>query len=101
MYKSIPKHQHQTANYSYNFVEPTTQAHTQNIENAWGQIKHNLPSYPMTRCNYMPLNIFWRKSRVPGGGLFMEFLKDTTLYLSTCVLQNTLFTSIYLILHTT
>ena len=35
---------HQTVNHSYNFVDPTTQAHMQNIENLWWQVKRTLPS---------------------------------------------------------
>lgn len=30
---------HQTVNYTYNFVDPTTDAHTQNIERLWGSAK--------------------------------------------------------------
>ena len=35
---------HLTVNHSMNFVDPTTVAYTQNIENMWWQMKRNLPS---------------------------------------------------------
>ena len=45
-YKTISQHgyTHQTVNHSYNFVDPPTQAHIQNIENLWWQVKRTLPS---------------------------------------------------------
>ena len=45
-YKTISQHSytHQTVNHSYHSVDPTTQAHTQNIENLWWQVKRTLPS---------------------------------------------------------
>ena len=34
---------HLTVNHKYNFVDPETLAHTQNIENLWWQIRRQLP----------------------------------------------------------
>ena len=35
--------EHLTVNHKYHFIDPTTLAHTQNIENLWWQIKCQLP----------------------------------------------------------
>lgn len=38
------KWRHLTVNHSQNFVDPSSGAHTQSIENTWWQLKRNLPS---------------------------------------------------------
>lgn len=37
--------QHLTVNHSYNFVDPDTGAHTQNIERIWREVRSNIPRY--------------------------------------------------------
>lgn len=37
--------QHLTVNHSYNFVDPDTGAHTQNIERTWREVRSNIPRY--------------------------------------------------------
>ena len=48
------EYEHKTVNHTYNFVDPITLVHTQNIENLWWQIKRGLPStHVMTNCTYI------------------------------------------------
>ncbi|XP_024869450.1 uncharacterized protein LOC112453119 [Temnothorax curvispinosus] len=37
--------QYLTVNHSYNFVDPETGAHTQNIECVWREVRGNIPRY--------------------------------------------------------
>ncbi|XP_072766269.1 uncharacterized protein [Anoplolepis gracilipes] len=37
--------QHLTVNHSYNFIDPQTGAHTQNIERVWREVQGNIPRY--------------------------------------------------------
>ena len=43
---------HLTVNHSYNFVDPTTRAHTNNIENLWWQVKRQLSETHTRRENW-------------------------------------------------
>jgi len=46
-YNCLSEHnfQHLTVNHTYNFVDPETNAHTQNIERTWRDAKSNIPRY--------------------------------------------------------
>ena len=76
--------EHLTVNHKYNFVDPTTLAHTQNIENLWWQIKRQLPeTYTKHEQLYLHLSEYmWRKSKDKNCDLFLEFLKDAAKYVS-------------------
>ena len=91
-YKTILQHgyTHQTVNHSYNFVDPTIQSHTQNIENLWWQVKRTLPSTHSSSDElYLHLaEYIWQKSKPVGSDLFIEFLTDAALYVSRNVLHN-------------
>lgn len=43
---------HQTVNHSYNFVDPDTGAHTQNIERSWREVRSNVPRYGRREAHY-------------------------------------------------
>lgn len=43
--------QHLTVNHSYNFVDPITTAHTQNIERIWREVRSNIPRYGRRECH--------------------------------------------------
>ena len=73
---------HLTVNHQYNFVDPDTLAHTQNIESLWWQIKRQLPD-TNTKHEQLYLHLteyMWRKSKEPKSDLFLEFLSDATKY---------------------
>ena len=76
--------EHLTVNHKYNFVDPTTEAHTQNIENLWWQIKRQLPeTYTKHEQLYLHLSEYiWRKSKTDNCDLFIEFLKDAAKFVS-------------------
>ena len=71
-------------------MDPTTQAHTRNIENLWWQVKRTLPSTHSSSDElYLHLaEYIWQKSKSVGSDLFMEFLTDAALYVSGKVLHN-------------
>ena len=79
------EYEHKTVNHTYNFVDPTTQAHTQNIENLWWQIKRGLPSTHSCHDQlYLHLSEYmWRNSKDPNCDLFIEFLNDAGKYVSS------------------
>ena len=76
--------EHLTINHSYNFVDPNTEAHTQNIENLWWQIKRQLPeTYTRHEQLYLHLSEYiWRKCKKDNCDLFMEFMRDAAKYVS-------------------
>ena len=73
---------HLTVNHKYNFVDPETLAHTQNIENLWWQIKRQLPeTYTKHEQLYLHLSEYlWRKLKPNTSDLFIDFLKDASKY---------------------
>ena len=78
------EYEHKTVNHKYTFVDPTTYAHTQNIENLWWQIKRNLPS---THSCHDPLYLhlseyIWQNCKNSSSDLFVKFLKDAGKYVS-------------------
>ena len=75
-------YQHLTVNHQYNFVDPDTLAHTQNVENLWWQVKRQLPD-TYTRHDQLYLHLseyLWRKSKAQSCDLFLEFLQDVSKY---------------------
>ena len=69
--------QHLTVNHSYNFVDPTSGAYTNNIENLWWQVKRQL-SQTHTHQNKWSLHLneyMWRHSHAKED-LFEAFLND-------------------------
>ena len=74
--------EHLTVNHQYNFVDPNTLAHTQNIQNLWWQVKRQLPeTYTKHDQLYLHLSEYmWRKSKDDNCDLFKEFLTDASKY---------------------
>ena len=85
---------HLTVNHSYNFVDPTTLAHTQNIENLWWQIKRQLPeTYSRHDQLYLHLSEYmWRILRSGCSDLFVTFLQDASQYFNgtVCIVSSIL-----------
>ena len=81
---NILQYEHKTVNHKYNFVGPTTYAHTQTIENLWWQIKRNLPSTHSCHDQlYLHLSEYmWQNCKDSSSDLFVEFLKDAGKYVS-------------------
>lgn len=73
---------HLTVNHTYNFVDPDTLAHTQNIENMWWQIKRQLPdTHSRHEQLYLHMSEFmWRNLRKDSEDIFVAFLKDISFY---------------------
>ena len=85
-YDCLSQHdfEHLKVNHKYNFVDPETLAHTQNIENLWWQIKRQLPeTYIKHEQLYLHLSEYmWRKSKHDKCDLYLEFLRDAAKYVS-------------------
>ena len=82
--------EHLTVNHKYDFLDPTTSAHTQNIENLWWQIKRQLPeTYTKHDQLYLPLSEYmWRKSKDKNSDIYLEFLKDAAKYVRLLLVGN-------------
>ena len=85
-YNCLSEHdfEHLKVNHKYNFVDPETLAHTQNIENLWWQIKRQLPeTYMKPEQLYLHLSEYvWHKSKHDKCDLYLEFLRDAVKYVS-------------------
>lgn len=58
-------YKHATVNHLYNFVDPDSGAHTQNIERAWRDTRGNIPRYGTRTkhyAGYLAEFLFKRKS---------------------------------------
>ena len=86
-YDCLSQHdfEHLSVNHKYNFVDPETLAHTQNIENLWWQIKRQQPeTYTKHEQLYLHLSEYmWRKSKHHKCDLYLEFLRDAAKYVRT------------------
>lgn len=74
--------EHLTVNHSYNFVDPDTGAHTQNVENLWWQIKRQLPE-TFSRHNLLYLHLaeyMWRSMIHSDCDKFITFLTMAARY---------------------
>ena len=73
---------HLTVNHSYNFVDPESGAHTQNIENLWWQIKRSLPSTHCSKSDFWKhlAEYMWRTMIHPDADKFMSFLQMASKY---------------------
>ena len=82
--------EHLTVNHKYHFIDPTTLVHTQNIENLWWQIKHQLPeTYTKHDQLYLHLSEYmWRKSKDKNSDIYLEFLKDAAKYVRLLLVGN-------------
>ena len=72
--------QHLQVNHSYNFMDPETLVHTQNIESLWWQIKRQLP-YTFSRHDQLYLHLaeyMSRQMKRDSSDIFVEFLKDAS-----------------------
>ena len=79
---SCEDYNHLTVNHTYNFVDPETLAHTQNIESLWWQVKRQLPE-TYTRHDQLYLHLceyMWRVLRKDSDDIFISFLQDATRY---------------------
>ena len=68
---------HLTVNHKYNFMDPNTLAHTQNIENLWWQIKCQLPeTYTKHGQLYLHLSEYmWHKSKDKSCDIYLGVLE--------------------------
>ncbi|XP_018406348.1 PREDICTED: uncharacterized protein LOC108782553 [Cyphomyrmex costatus] len=63
--------QHLTVNHTYNFVDPDSGAHTQNIERVWREVRANIPRYGRREyhlerylCEFLFKRAYAKKDRI-------------------------------------
>lgn len=71
------QYQHLTVNHTYNFVDPNSGAHTQNIERMWREVRSNIPRYGRKKdFNAGYLAEFWWKRNVQLNSRVHQFLVE-------------------------
>ena len=76
-------YEHLTVNHSYNFVDPITKAHTNNIERKWLDAKRSVPRFGRRKYHfvgYLARFIFFQKYQDPDQRLHHFLLAAASLY---------------------